>query len=96
MDSLLDHRKMTLLEERDGVIPRQSPSQLGLPAPAKTENEAVASFSKEPLGFPAAMPRLPVGLDNIARHRYASVSIPAGPLSQDTLSLGGFFIGGTV
>jgi len=33
-------------------------------------------------------------LDNFALCRYIIVSIPAGPLSQDMLSLGGSFIGG--
>ena len=35
-------------------------------------------------------------LDNSASCRYILVSIPAGLLSQDMLSLGGSFIGGTV
>ena len=34
--------------------------------------------------------------DNPASCSYILVSIPAGPLSQDMLSLGGFFIGGKV
>ena len=33
-------------------------------------------------------------LDNYDSPRYSVVSTPAGPLSQDMLSLGGFFIGG--
>jgi len=32
-------------------------------------------------------------LDNSTLRHYAQTSIPAGPLSQDTLSLGGSFIG---
>jgi hypothetical protein len=35
-----------------------------------------------------------VGLDNSPLRRYALISIPVGPLSQDMISLGGFFIGG--
>ena len=38
--------------------------------------------------------RLTTGLDKASLARYGTVSIPAGPLSQDMLSLGGFFIGG--
>lgn len=37
--------------------------------------------------------RMPIELDRLAPRRYSLVSTPAGPLSQDMLSLGGFFIG---
>ena len=58
--------------------------------------QSAAEIVKQPVSQSPALvgSRHAAGLDNPTSHSYISVSTPAGPLSQDTLSLGGSFIGG--
>lgn len=81
-----------LPEERREEIVQQAAAQLDvLPQPAA---EIVKQTVSQP-PFSVTTTRT-VGLDNSTPCCYILLSIPAGPLSQDMLSLGGSFIGGRV
>ena len=83
---------------RDVHVPEERPQQIAQQPAAQFEIliQRVADIVKQPVSQSPSfvVSRRSTGLDDCVSRRYSTISKPAGPLSQDMLSLGGSFIGG--